>query len=117
MGLVRSALSYLGDSGHWARYAGILPLAVSHLKITLVAVLLAALLGLSLGLALGHFRRGGALVTALSNLTRAVPVLRLLALPASKARLGVPPTSAVLALAVFAIAPILTNTYTGMSTV
>ncbi|HSP37871.1 MAG TPA: ABC transporter permease [Frankiaceae bacterium] len=117
MGLFRSALDYLGAAGHWTGYDGILPLTLSHLKITLIAVLLAAAVGLTLGIALGHARRGGAVVTVLANLTRAVPVLGLLALLATNGSLGVTATSAILALAVFAIAPILTNAYTGMSTV
>jgi osmoprotectant transport system permease protein len=117
MGLFGSAFSYLGDPGHWTGDDGILPLAWSHLKITVVAVLLAAVVGLGLGIALGHARRGGSAVTAVANLTRAVPVLGLLALLATNGGIGVTATSAILALAVFAIAPILTNTYTGMSTV
>lgn len=117
MDLFRSALTYLNDPSHWSGSEGILPLAWSHLKITLFAVLLAAAVGLGLGIALGHARRGGSVVTALANLTRAVPVLGLLAILATNGSLGVTATSAVLALAVFAVAPILTNTYTGMSTV
>ncbi|MDQ1673250.1 MAG: osmoprotectant transport system permease protein, partial [Frankiaceae bacterium] len=117
MDLFRNALAYLGDGSNWGGHDGILPLAVSHLKITLIAVLLAAIVGLSLGIALGHARRGGSVVTALANLTRAVPVLGLLALLATNGSLGVTATSAILALAVFAIAPILTNTWTGVSTV
>src|ERR1700712_3861765 len=117
MGLFRSALDYLGAGSHWTGYDGILPLAVSHLKITLISVLLAAVVGLTLGIPLGHARRGGALVTSLANLTRAVPVLGLLALLATNGSLGVTATSAILALSVFAIAPILTNTWTGVSTV
>ncbi len=117
MDLFRNALAYLGDGSHWTGYDGILPLAVSHLKITIISVLLAAVVGLTLGIGLGHARRGGAVVTALANLTRAVPVLGLLALLATNGSLGVTATSAILALAVFAVAPILTNTWTGMSTV
>jgi osmoprotectant transport system permease protein len=115
--LFNNALTYLGDGSHWTGYDGILPLAVSHLKITLISVLLAAIVGLTLGIALGHARRGGAVVTSLANLSRAVPVLGLLALLATNGSLGVTATSAILALAVFAVAPILTNTWTGVSTV
>lgn len=117
MDLVRGALSYLGDGANWHGYDGILPLTWSHVKITLLAVLLAAVIGLAVGILLGQARRGGGLVTALANLSRAVPVLGLLALLASNASLGVTATTAILALAVFAVAPILTNSYTGMITV
>jgi osmoprotectant transport system permease protein len=117
MELVSNAITYLNDPQNWHGSDGVLPLAWSHLKITLIAVLLAAVLGLTLGIALGHARRGGAVVTALANLTRAVPVLGLLALLASNGSLGVTTTTAVLALAVFAVAPILTNAYTGVSSV
>jgi osmoprotectant transport system permease protein len=115
MDLIRNAINYLNDPKNWHGFDGIVPLAWSHLKITLLAVLLAAVFGLTLGIALGHARRGGAVVTALANLTRAVPVLGLLALLASNGSLGVTTSTAVLALAVFAVAPIVTNTYTGVS--
>lgn len=117
MGLFRSALNYLGDGSHWTGEDGILPLARSHLLFTVVAVLIAAVIGLTVGIGLGHVRRGGPVVTALANLTRAVPVLGLLALLATNDGIGVGSTAAVIALAVFAVAPILTNTYTGMSSV
>src|SRR3954467_13645219 len=117
MDLFHNAFSYLDDPSHWTGYDGILPLAWAHLRLTVLAVLLAAAVGLSVGIALGHARRGGAVITTLANLSRAVPVLGLLAILATNGSLGVPATSAILALAVFAVAPILTNTYTGMSTV
>jgi osmoprotectant transport system permease protein len=117
MGLFDSALNYLNDGSHWTGVDGILPLARSHLLFTLIAVLIAAVIGLSVGIGLGHIRRGGSVVTTLANLTRAVPVLGLLALLATNGGIGVGPKAAVIALAVFAIAPILTNTYTGMSSV
>jgi osmoprotectant transport system permease protein len=117
MDLFRSALDYLTDGSNWRGEDGLLPLARAHLLYTLYAVLIAAVIGLGVGVVLGHVRRGGALVTALANLTRAVPVLGLLALLATNGGAGVGPTSAIIALAVFAVAPILTNTYAGMSAV
>jgi osmoprotectant transport system permease protein len=115
--LFRSAFDYLTDGSHWSGEDGIVPLARAHLLYTLYAVLIAAVTGLGVGLVLGHVRRGGPAVTALANLTRAVPVLGLLALLATNGGAGVGPTSAIIALAVFAVAPILTNTYAGMSAV
>ena len=67
---------------------------------------------LPVGVALGTSGRGGGLVVVLSNVSRAVPTLALLTLFAvSPIGFGDPATT--IALAVFAIPPILTNTYVG----
>ena len=68
-------------------------------------------------MALGHFRRGGPLVTLLANATRAVPTLGLLYLLAGFPSFGVSQKTAVISLALFAIPPILTNAWAGVSTV
>jgi osmoprotectant transport system permease protein len=53
----------------------------------------------------------------IANISRAVPTIGLLYLLATAPQFGVNPRTAVTALALFAIPPILTNSYTGMTTV
>jgi osmoprotectant transport system permease protein len=74
---------------------------------------LAAALALPLGLFLGHVRRGGTLTVVVANVSRAIPTLALLTLFASGS-VGFGNGAVIIAVAVFAIPPILTNAFTGM---
>jgi len=106
------AIVYLNDPYNWTRPGGIFDLLVEHLAISAVAVLSAKLVALPAGVALGTSGRGGGLIVGLSNVSRAVPTLALLTLFAvSPIGFGNPATA--IALAVFAIPPILTNTFVG----
>ena len=92
---------------------GTAALLIEHLRFTGLAVGLACLVALPLGLALGHYGRGGVLAVAVSNLGRAVPTLGVLVILAISP-LGQTDSAVVYALAIFAIPPLLTNTYVGM---
>jgi len=79
------------------------------------AVGIGCLLALPVALWLGHVGRGGTLAVNVSNIGRAVPtfaVLVLLALAPEPFGLGT--LSTLTALVLFAIPPVLTNTYVGM---
>jgi osmoprotectant transport system permease protein len=117
MGLFSDALSWLGDGANWRGDNGILYLTVRHLYITGLSLLVALAVALPVGIVLGHRRRGGGLVTVLANVSRAVPTIGLLIVLASIPTFGVSTKTAVIALALFAIPPILTNAFTGVSTV
>jgi osmoprotectant transport system permease protein len=108
------ALVYLNDPLNWTRTdgTGILDLLVEHLVISVVAVLLAAVVALPAGIWLGHSGRGGGFVVALSNVSRAIPTLALLTVFAVTP-IGFGDRATTIALAVFAVPPILTNTYVG----
>ena len=106
------AVVYLNDPLNWTRRDGIGDLLVEHLGISLVAVLAAMVLALPLGIALGSTGRGGGAIVVLSNVSRAVPTLALLTLFAVSP-IGFGNRATTIALAVFAIPPILTNTYVG----
>jgi osmoprotectant transport system permease protein len=108
------ALVYLNDPYNWTRTdgLGILSLLGEHLAISLIAVAVGAAITLPIGLWLGHSGRGGGFVVALSNVSRAVPVLALLTVFAVTP-IGFGDTATTIALAVFAMPPILTNTYVG----
>ena len=92
---------------------GVLARTLEHLQYTGLAVALACLVALPLGLLLGHTGRGGALAVGLSNVGRAVPTLGVIVLLAISP-LGQTTTAVVLALALFAVPPVLTNTYVGV---
>ena len=112
MNLLGEAFAYLNDPFNWVRPSGILDLLGEHLRISALAVLAAMVVALPVGVLLGHVGRGGAFTVALSNVSRAVPTLALLTVFAVTP-IGFGPTATTIALAVFAVPPVLTNTYVG----
>ena len=113
MSVVESAWVYLNDPLNWTNPGGILDRLGEHLTIAGAAVGLGLLVAWPLGIWLGHAGRGGGLVVLLSDLTLAVPTIALLTiLPLTFIGFGKPPT--IVALAVFAVPPLLANAYTGV---
>jgi ABC-type proline/glycine betaine transport system permease subunit len=106
------AFEYLNDPFNWTRRNGILDLLAEHVAVSLAAVALALVVALPVGVALGRARRGGGAVVVLSNVSRAVPTLALLTIFAVSP-IGFGNRSTAIALAVFAVPPILTNTFVG----
>jgi osmoprotectant transport system permease protein len=106
------AFLYLNDPFNWSRPNGILDLLAQHMTISAVAVLAAMVVALPVGVALGTSGRGGGAIVVLSNVSRAVPTLALLTVFAVTP-IGFGPTATTIALGVFAVPPILTNTYVG----
>ncbi|MFG1950618.1 ABC transporter permease [Micromonospora sp. NPDC048830] len=110
---VGQAVLWLNDPLNWTNPGGILDRLGEHLAMSAAAVLLGCLVAWPVGLWLGHTGRGGGLVVLVSNVTLAVPTLALLTiLPLTF--LGFGRSSVVVALAVFAVPPLLANAYTGV---
>ncbi|MFW2513820.1 ABC transporter permease [Demequina sp. SO4-13] len=103
--------------GGW-RFAqdSIIALTLEHLWMSFAAVMLAVAVALPLGVFLGHVRKGGAATVVTSNVSRAVPTLALLTLFAASA-IGFGNNAVILAAAIFAFPPILSNAFTGMADV
>ncbi len=112
MNELQAAFRYLNDPYNWTRTNGIFDLAAQHLRISVVAVAVAMVIGIPLGALLGHTGRGGGFTVALSNVSRAIPTLALLTVFAVTP-IGFGPTATTIALALFALPPVLTNTYIG----
>lgn len=106
------AFVYLNDPFNWTRPRGLLDLLAEHLTISGAAVTIAAVIALPLAMWFGHTGRGGSFTVALSNVSRAVPTLALLTVFAVTP-IGFGNEATTIALALFAIPPILTNTYVG----
>ena len=106
------AIRYLNDPLNWTRRNGILELLGEHVAISVIAVLAAMALAVPLGVALGHTGRGAGLIVAVSNVSRAIPTLALLTIFAVTP-IGFGNRATTIALAVFAVPPILANTYLG----
>ncbi|MEV4536901.1 ABC transporter permease [Asanoa sp. NPDC049518] len=113
MNIVESAWVYLNDPLNWTNPGGILDRLGEHLTISAAAVAIGCVVAWPLGIWLGHAGRGGGLVVLLSDLTLAIPTIALLTiLPLTFLGFGKPPI--IVALAVFAIPPLLANAYTGI---
>lgn len=112
-GPIGQAVIWLNDPLNWTNPGGVLDLLAEHLIISAGAVGLGCLVAWPLGLWLGHRGRGGGGVVVVSNVTLAIPVLATLTiLPLTVVGFGRP--AVVLALAIFAVPPLLATAYTGM---
>jgi len=97
-----------------SRRAETLELLGQHLRLTLVAVLLAALIAVPLGLACARRRWIARLGLSTFGVVQTVPSLALLALLIAVPWLGLSERSAIVALALYAVLPILRNTFAGL---
>ena len=116
MNYFEQGIKWLNDPLNWTNLGGLLDRLTEHLVISFWAVLIGCLVGWPLGIWLGHRGRGGGAVITVANLTLAIPTLALLTiLPLTPLGFGKPPV--VVALAVFAVPPLLANAYTGLRTI
>lgn len=110
-----SLWQWFTDPANWTGENGIPVRTWEQIQISLLAMAIALAISLPVALILGHLRRGMFLATNIGNVGRAVPTLGVLTILASIPSIGIGNTAAVLALALFAIPPVLTNTYTGVA--
>ncbi|MBV9485979.1 MAG: ABC transporter permease [Frankiaceae bacterium] len=92
---------------------GALPALIRHVWISLLALGIAVAIALPLAVLLARWRRGGVVVTSLANAARSIPIVGIMLLLAV-GKVGIGVASAVIALVIFAIPPLLTNFYTGI---
>lgn len=104
---------WFSTRSNWTGSGGVVERLGQHASISAEALGLAALVAIPLAVGLGQLPRGGVVVTSIGNAARAVPILGVLILLAA-GTLGVGRNAAVVALVIFAIPPMLTNTYTGI---
>lgn len=112
-----SVWQWFTDPANWSGENGIPVRTGQYLLISIAAMAIALIVALPVGLILGHVRKGTLVATNIGNIGRAVPVLAVLIIFASMSAIGVGDLAAVLALAIFAIPPLLTNTFAGMAAV
>ena len=98
-----------------ARQDELLGLFWDHLNMTVLAVLVASAIGIPLGILIAKSRRLAVPVMALANILQSVPCIALLAFAIPFVGIGAP--AAVVMVVVYALLPILKNTYTGILSV
>lgn len=122
--MTHDVIAWFRDPDHWRGAGGVPTLLGQHALLTLVSMLLATAVGLPLALWLGHRRRGGTFAVNLTNVGRAIPIVALLSVlslglfgTAELGPFGRSGLATLVTLALFALPPIVTNTYTGMTEV
>ncbi|TDC22625.1 ABC transporter permease subunit [Streptomyces sp. 8K308] len=118
MGVIPDAWTWLTTDANWSGDAGVFHRLVEHLYLTGVCLAVSCAIALPLACALGHgggHRIGGALAINISNVGRAVPTFAVLVLLTigPLGRHGDLPV--IVALVLFAVPPLLTNAYVGVS--
>lgn len=97
------------------RWDFFLSLLLEHLQISLIAIFLAMFLGLFLGIAISEYRKSSKVVLGLVNFIYTIPSISLLGflIPLS----GIGDATAIIALTVYALLPMVRNTYTGLTNI
>jgi len=119
MTLFGNTWDYLTDGDNWSGNGGMLDLLLEQVLLTATALGIAVAVGLPIALWLGHLGRGGFLAINISNVGRAVPTFALLALlvtfdwpgSAQFGPYGRAGLATLIALALFALPPIITQGY------
>jgi len=90
-----------------------LQLLLQHLYISLTAILIASVIGLIIGILISEYRKPSGFVLAVINIVYTIPSISLLGLliPLS----GIGNTTAVIALTIYALLPMVRNTHTGLT--
>lgn len=115
MDLLRGVAIWFSDPGNWSGSNGVPWRIGEHVVLSVLAVAIAVAIALPAGLAIGHTGRGERIATAVAGLGRAVPSYALLILFVPLFGLGF--SSALPALILLAIPPILVNTVAGIRAV
>ena len=95
------------------RWQFFLALTLEHLEISLTAILGAMIIGLGLGIFISRYNRSSGIVLGLTNFIYTIPSIALFGflIPFS----GIGDTTAIVALTVYALLPMVRNTYTGIT--
>ena len=92
-----------------------LGLLLEHIQISAVAIVIAMAIGLTVGILISEYRGSSKVVMGIINFIYTIPSISLLGflIPLS----GVGDTTAIIALTVYALLPMVRNTYTGLTNV
>lgn len=120
--IVADVWDYLTTWSNWTGDRGMAELLLQQLLLTFTALAIACAVGLPVALWLGHLGRGGFLAINVSNVGRAVPTFALLAILVTldwpgRGELGPygrAGMATLIALALFALPPIITNSFVAM---
>lgn len=92
-----------------------LKLTVEHLKISAISIIIALITGLILGIIISEYKKTSPLILGITNFVYTIPSISLLGflIPLS----GIGNTTAIIALTIYALLPMIRNTYTGIDNI
>ena len=90
-------------------------LTIEHILISLLAISIASVLGIILGIIISEYRRFSGLILGTVNILYTIPSIALLGFFITIT--GVGNTTALIALIIYALLPIIRSTYTGIVTI
>lgn len=95
------------------RWEFFLTLTWQHIQISLISIVAAMIIGLALGILISRYHHSTGIVLGLTNLIYTIPSIALFGflIPFS----GIGNTTAIIALTVYALLPMVRNTYTGIT--
>lgn len=97
------------------RYDFFFKLTLEHLKISGISILIATLIGGVLGILISEYKKTSPLVLSITNFLYTIPSISLLGflIPFS----GIGNTTAIIALSIYALLPMIRNTYAGIDNI
>lgn len=99
----------------WDRQEFFLTCLLEHIRISLTAVVFAGILGLFIGIMISNHRKAAGILLGVINVVYTIPSISLLGflIPFT----GIGNKTAIIALTVYGLLPIVRNTYTGLTTI
>ena len=96
-----------------SRWDFFLGLLVEHIQISLLSIVIAMVIGLTIGILISEYQKSSKVVIGIVNFIYTIPSISLLGflIPLS----GVGDATAVIALTVYALLPMVRNTHTGLT--
>lgn len=98
-----------------ARRGELLELFIEHMNMTTLAVFISLLIGVPLGILITRSRLAARIVIGIANVMQSIPCIALLAFSVPFVGIGAKP--AILMVIVYALLPIIKNTYTGITSI
>ncbi len=97
------------------RWQFFLKLIMEHLKIAGISILIASVIGLILGVFISEYKKTSSFILGITNFVYTIPSISLLGflIPFS----GIGNTTAIIALTIYALLPMVRNTYTGIENI
>lgn len=90
-------------------------LLLEHLEISLISIIIATIIGLFLGILISEYEKSSKLVLGIINFIYTIPSISLLGFLIPLSRIG--NTTAIIALTIYALLPMVRNTHTGITNV
>lgn len=107
---IKEVIGLYAERGPW-----FLELLAAHIRLSLMAIAIAGILGLLIGLLLSEHRRAAPVVIGICNVFYTIPSISMLGILIPL--LGIGDQNAVTAISIYALMPMVRNTYTGLTTV